>query len=55
MYEDSAWYVDTENDILEVLRKISEDKSLLETMRQIATIMAEKKLDYRVLANRYLH
>lgn len=55
LYGDSIMYAETADEITDIFQRISSDVSLLETMKEKGTVLAKEKLDYRVLANRYLH
>lgn len=54
LYGDSAKYAENSDDIYKILIAISEDYSILETMKQNVYKVAEEFLDYKVLSRRYL-
>ncbi len=54
LYGDSAMYAENSDDIYKILIAISEDYSILETMKQNVYKVAEEFLDYKVLSRRYL-
>lgn len=54
LYGESALYADNIEEMTELFNRISSDSSILKEFKQKSRRIAEEKLDYKVLARRYL-
>lgn len=54
LFGDNALYAETAAEILEILNNISEKPELIENYKEKAVFVAKEKLDYKVLANKYI-
>jgi len=49
IYNGNGFFVESEDDILNVLNQVSENKDMLEDMGKLSYIMANSELDYRII------
>lgn len=54
IYNSNGFFIDSEDDILQVLNRISEDRSLLDDMSALSYKMAAEELDYNIIYSKIL-
>lgn len=54
IYNGNGFFIETEEDILKVLKQISKDKKLLVRMSELSYDMAAKELDYKIIYTKIL-